>query len=68
MYSDTFDSDKARERALVLIRQQNKTARRMTGGLFRRLFPRIALRQPMTPLQECLAVHIYCAAPHSAME
>jgi hypothetical protein len=68
MYSDTFDSEKARLRALALIRKQNKAASRPSSGLFRRLFPQVASRQQMTPLQECLAVHIYCAAPHSAME
>jgi hypothetical protein len=65
MYSDSFDAEKAKQRALAVIRKRNDAAAR--GGL-RRFLPHISSRKPVTPLQECLAVHIYCAAPHSALE
>jgi hypothetical protein len=68
MYTDTFDALKAKQRALDAIRKQNKAAARAAHGRLWRLFPRILGRDPVTPLQECLAVHMYCAAPHSAME
>lgn len=68
MYSDSFDAEKAKQRALAAIRKRNDAAARAARGGLRRFLPHISSRKPVTPLQECLAVHIYCAAPHSALE
>jgi hypothetical protein len=68
MYTDSFDSSQAKQRALAVIRKQNSAATRAARGGLHRLLPRIFSPKPMTAFQESLAVHMYCAAPHSAME
>jgi len=68
MYTNRFDSQKMKQRALDAIRKENASVSGARRSPLGRLLPRILGRKPMTPLQECLAVHMYCAAPHSAME
>jgi hypothetical protein len=68
MYTDGFDALKAKQRAIAALRKRNEAAAQSARGRLSRLFPQILGRKPMTPLQECLAVHMYCAAPHSALE
>lgn len=68
MYTDTFDAQKAKQRALAAIRKRNDAAMRGATGPLRRLLPQWAGRPAVTPLQECLALHMCCAAPHSALE
>jgi hypothetical protein len=68
MYTDGFDSEKAKQRIRAVIRKQNAAAARSTYSRLRRLLPHLRAAKAMTPLQECLAVHMYCSKPHSALE
>ena len=69
MYTDSFDALKAKRRALTAIRERNEAARRSTRGRLGRFLPNLFARpEPMTALQECLVVHMHCAAPHTALE